>query len=141
MRIAGCDLGKASVGFVTATVGEDGNVEVEGVGYKLHEGDPLGLFQQWYRDNDIAACAALAATGIYADELRSPVLMLPEDSCQEAALEISPDLEDALNLVSIGARGYGALSRRPGTGNGGGAKYHYQYLENDKCSSGTGENI
>ncbi|MDP6833348.1 MAG: hypothetical protein QF512_20515, partial [Alphaproteobacteria bacterium] len=91
MRIAGCDLGKASVGFVTATVGEDGKVEVEGVGYKLHEGDPLGLFQQWYRDNDIASCAALAATGVYADELREPALILPEESCQEAALEMSPD--------------------------------------------------
>ncbi|MDP6812574.1 MAG: BadF/BadG/BcrA/BcrD ATPase family protein [Alphaproteobacteria bacterium] len=143
MRIAGCDLGKASVGFVVAEVGEDGKVEVAGAGYKLHEGDPLGLFQQWYRDNDIASCAALAATGIYADELRAPVLMLPEDSCQEAALEISPGLEDALNLVSIGARGYGVLSRKPagGDGNGSGPKYHYQYLENDKCSSGTGENI
>jgi len=146
VRVAGCDLGKASVGFVTAAVTEDGKVEIEGAGYKLHEGDPLGLFKKWYHDNDIASCAALAATGVYADELREPVLILPEDSCQEAALEINPDLEDALNLVSIGARGYGALSRKPAEGqngakNGVGPKYHYQYLENDKCSSGTGENI
>ncbi|MDP6812575.1 MAG: BadF/BadG/BcrA/BcrD ATPase family protein [Alphaproteobacteria bacterium] len=143
MRIAGCDLGKASVGFVVGTVGDDGTVEVEGAGYQLHEGDALGLFQQWYRDNDIASCAALAATGVYADELREPAVILPEDSCQEAALELSPELADTLNLVSIGARGYAVLSRRPGggDGNGAGPKYLYQYLENDKCSSGTGENI
>ena len=151
MRIAGCDLGKASVGFVIATVDKTGKVEVEGAGYELHEGDPLGLFKKWYGDNDVASCAALAATGVYADELREPALILPEESCQEAALEISPDLEDTLNLVSIGARGYGTLSRKPagdgangpstGNGNGAGTKYHYQYLENDKCSSGTGENI
>ncbi len=149
MRIAGCDLGKASVGFVIATSGDDGKIEIEGAGYTLHEGDPLGLFKQWYRDNDIASCAALAATGVYADELREPALILPEESCQEAALEISPDLQGPLNLVSIGARGYGALSRKladenstgKAAGNHTGPKYHYQYLENDKCSSGTGENI
>ena len=76
MRIAGCDLGKASVGFVTATVDEDGKVEIEGAGYKLHEGDPLGLFKQWYRDHDIASCAALAATGVYAVELRLSEVIL-----------------------------------------------------------------
>jgi len=48
--------------------------------------------------------------------------------------------------VSIGARGYGVLSRRElgGSGagafsrresSGAGARYFYQYLENDKCSS------
>ena len=72
--------------------------------------------------------------------------MLPEDSCQEAALELTPGLEASLNLVSIGARGYGVLSRKPrgpgrSAGNGNGSAFSYQYLENDKCSSGTGENI
>jgi len=139
VRIAGCDLGTASVGFAIATVGDDGKVTFEGTRYELHEGDPMGLFQAWYRDNDVASCATLAATGVYADELSNPVLVLPEDSCQEAALELSPELEGSLNLVSIGARGYGVLSRRTTTN--GGTKFHYQYLENDKCSSGTGENI
>lgn len=149
-RIAGCDLGKASASFVIANVGDDGTVAIEDTRYVLHEGDPIGRFTDWYRDNDIASCVALAATGVHADELGDPVLVLPEDSCQEAALELSPDLEDALNLVSIGARGYGVLSRRPAEtesgserkgGNGGTPAYLYQYLENDKCSSGTGENI
>ncbi len=142
MKIAGCDLGKASVSFVIAKLGDGGEIEIEDKCYALHEGDPMGLFQAWYRDNDVSSCAALAATGVYADELCEPVLMLPEDSCQEAALELAPELEGALNLVSIGARGYGVLSRRPaGNGAGGSSKFHYQYLENDKCSSGTGENI
>ncbi|MCJ7797490.1 MAG: hypothetical protein MUQ56_12140, partial [Thermoleophilia bacterium] len=116
------------------------------VQYLLHEGKPLDLFRQWYREKNVAGCAALGATGIYADELIGPVLMLPEDSCQEAALEQLPGLEASLNLVSIGARGYGVLSRKPrgpgrSGGNGNGSAFSYQYLENDKCSSGTGENI
>ncbi|MCP5034494.1 MAG: hypothetical protein GY939_22055, partial [Actinomycetia bacterium] len=143
MRIAGCDLGKVSVGFVTATVNDDGTLEVDSATHRLHDGDPLGLFLQWYRDNDIESYAALAATGVHADELSAPVLVLPEDSCQEAALETIVGLEDAINLVSIGARGYGVLSRRLAgvSGQEGGPKYTYQYLENDKCSSGSGENI
>jgi activator of 2-hydroxyglutaryl-CoA dehydratase/predicted nucleotide-binding protein (sugar kinase/HSP70/actin superfamily) len=147
-RIAGCDLGEASASFVLARVRDDGEIVVEDTQYRLHEGNPLEAFCRWYGENDVASCSALGATGIYADELTDPVLGLPEDSCQEAALELQPDLEDSLNLVSIGARGYGVLSRRPsgadgasGEGRGGGSPYLYQYLENDKCSSGTGENI
>ncbi len=145
-RVAGCDLGKASSSFVIATIQDGGEVLVEDAQYLLHEGRPLDLFRKWYREKDVAGCAALGATGIYADELTDPVLILPEDSCQEAALELQPGLEPSLNLVSIGARGYGVLSRRPRNpdrsgGNGNGAPYLYQYLENDKCSSGTGENI
>ncbi len=143
MRIAACDLGKASVRFVTAVVDEQGALEVESTLHEAHDGDPYGLFRKWYLDNNIASCAALAATGVYADELSDPVMVLPEDSCQEAALEITPDLDDAINLVSVGARGYGVLSRKPvgGAANGEEVKYLYQYLENDKCSSGSGENI
>jgi activator of 2-hydroxyglutaryl-CoA dehydratase len=145
-RIAGCDLGKASSSFAIASVGDGGEVVIEDVQYLLHEGKPLELFREWYREKHVASCAALGATGIYADELTDPVLTLPEDSCQEAALELQPGLEDSLNLVSIGARGYGILSRklrgseRPGR-NGSPPAFAYQYLENDKCSSGTGENI
>ncbi len=153
-RVAGCDLGKASASFVVASLGDDGQVTVDDVKYELHDGKPLELFRKWYVEQDIAGCAALGATGIYADELTDPVLILPEDSCQEAALELDADLEDTLNLVSVGARGYGILSRRPLGGNGesnatnagksldgSGNSHFYQYLENDKCSSGTGENI
>jgi hypothetical protein len=145
-RIAGCDLGKASSSFAIASVGDGGEVVIEDVQYLLHEGKPLELFREWYREKDVASCAALGATGIYADELTDPVLTLPEDSCQEAALELQSGLEDSLNLVSIGARGYGILSRKPGGSerpgrNGGAPSFTYQYLENDKCSSGTGENI
>lgn len=143
LRIAGCDLGKASARFVVAQIGADGALAIEDTRCEPHDGDPVGLFSAWYREQGIASCAVLAATGVHADELRDPVLVLPEDSCQEAALELSPGLEDALNLVSIGASGYGVLSRKPAAAgpNGGGSKYIYQYLENDKCSSGAGENI
>lgn len=142
-RIAGCDLGKASVSFVIANVLDGGGVQIEDVQYMLHEGKPLDHFRRWYRENDVAGCAALGATGVYADELIGPAMLLPEDSCQEAALELQEGLGDSLNLVSIGARGYGILSRKPrGPGhNGNGSAFLYHYLENDKCSSGTGENI
>jgi activator of 2-hydroxyglutaryl-CoA dehydratase/predicted nucleotide-binding protein (sugar kinase/HSP70/actin superfamily) len=147
--IAGCNLGKASASFVLASVRDDGGIVVEDTEYVLHEGRPLDVFQRWYREKDVARCTAVGATGMYADELVDPVLVLPEDSCQEAALELEPGLEDALNLVSVGARGYGILSRtaapepRPvdGNGNGTARAYRYHYLENDKCSSGTGENM
>ncbi|MGK5090926.1 BadF/BadG/BcrA/BcrD ATPase family protein [Deltaproteobacteria bacterium TL4] len=143
-RIAGCDLGKASASFVIANVNEDGSLEFEDIEYRLHEGKPFDVFQQWYLEKGIAHCDALGATGVYADELKAPALILPEDSCQEAALELDQDLEDTLNLVSVGARGYGILSRNSNASTSGAnssKSYHYQYLDNDKCSSGTGENI
>ena len=141
-RIAACDLGKASVSFALATVNDDGTVAIDDSHSQLHDGHPLELFSRWYEDSDIATCAMLAATGVYADDLTDPVLVLPEDSCQQAALELGQELEPALNLVSIGARGYSVLSRRPALASESGAgRFVYQYLENDKCSSGTGENI
>ncbi|MBI5504114.1 MAG: hypothetical protein HY899_04910 [Deltaproteobacteria bacterium] len=140
-RIAGCDLGKASASFVVTTIDQHGRASVESSDYQLHDGKPLELFRRWYREYDIASCAVLGATGIYADDLIAPALVLPEDSCQEAALELDGDLQGPLNLVSIGARGYGVLSRREIGGNNGSSRYFYQYLENDKCSSGAGENI
>ena len=55
-----------------------------------------------------------------------------------------PSLPASMNLVSVGARGYSVLSRRPVNGypeNTNGRRFRYHYLENDKCSSGAGENI
>ncbi|MBI4516642.1 MAG: hypothetical protein HY699_12595 [Deltaproteobacteria bacterium] len=142
-RVAGCDLGKASASFVVARIDDGGGLVVENLQCSAHHGKPLDRFEQWYREQQVADCAVLAATGVYAAELGAPVHVLPEDSCQEAALEMDRTLEDSLNLVSVGARGYGVLSRRPSgpSSNGGGAVRLYQYLENDKCSSGAGENI
>ena len=142
-RVAGCDLGKASASFVVARIDDGGGIVVEDVQYAPHDGKPLDRFERWYREMHVETCVALAATGVYAADLGAPVLVLPEDSCQEAALEMDRALDDSLNLVSVGARGYGVLSRRPSgsSRNGNGAVRLYQYLENDKCSSGAGENI
>jgi activator of 2-hydroxyglutaryl-CoA dehydratase len=139
-RVAGCDLGKASASFVVATVADDGEIVIEDSRYDLHEARPFDAFRRWYRELRVAECVALGATGVYADDLVAPVLVLPEDSCQEAALE-DDDFEDTLNLLSVGARGYGVLTRTTTGPGGNGTSYRYQYLENDKCSSGTGENI
>ncbi len=90
-RVAGCDLGKASASFVLARIDDGGGMVVEDVRYAAHDGKPLDRFEQWYREKHVATCAALAATGVYAAELGAPVLVLPEDSCQEAALEMDRD--------------------------------------------------
>ena len=139
MRIAGCDLGKASLAVALLEWDADGKVEVLETDYVAHEGQPFECFEAWYRDKCISNCDALGATGAYAAELKPPVFVLPEDACQEAALEIGSDTQGALNLVSVGARGYGVLAREPSTGQTAG--YEVRHLENDKCSSGTGENM
>ncbi len=131
-RIAGCDLGKASARFVLARVDEDGELAIEDVQHVFHEGDPFGRFEAWYREQQADRCAALGATGVYAQQLRSPSLVFPEDACQQAALERELPA-GPVTLVSVGTRGYSALARN--------ADGQIQYLENDKCSSGTGENV
>ena len=142
-RVAGCDLGKASACFTIGSIEENGSMKIEEIKRINHEGKPFEVFKQWYNENRIGSCAALGATGVYADELTEPVLILPEDSCQEAALEYLPHLEDTLNLVSVGARGYSVLTRQVLTegADNNEKRFRYQYLENDKCSSGTGENV
>ena len=136
IRIAGCDLGKSTASFVTGNVDSKGKLQLDDAKNLAHDGNPFEVFEQWYRDNDIAACAALGATGLYAAELIDPAVVLPEDSCQEAALGLY-DLPGTLNLVSVGARGYGVLARRRINGE----PDRVRYTENEKCSSGTGENI
>ncbi|MBU1171721.1 MAG: hypothetical protein KKD44_19380 [Proteobacteria bacterium] len=136
-RIAACDLGKASLGLAIARVSDSGDLQVEQMESIPHEGRVLDLFANWYRQNDIGSCSVLTATGLYSEQLADPVIVLPEDICQEVALEACPDFPDTLNLVNIGARGYSVLSRHS-NGNKG---HLYRFMENDKCSSGTGENL
>ncbi len=135
-RVAACDLGKVSASFVIARSDGDGSLEVEHSSSIPHEGKPLELFARWYREQRVADCAALAATGVYADPLTAPVRVLPEQACLEAALGLLPELPPSVNLLSVGGRGYAALARSPHEG-----RVHWRYLENDKCSSGTGETI
>ncbi|MDH5490900.1 MAG: hypothetical protein OEY14_02895, partial [Myxococcales bacterium] len=138
-RVAGFNLGKASLGLALGRVDEQGRFEFEWARSLTHEGNPFAAFSGLYAEHEIGECALVAATGTYAGELREPVLVLPEDACQQAALELDPEAPPILNLVSIGGRGYSALSRRPEPGAGG--AYAYRFVESDKCSSGTGENI
>ncbi|MEW5734342.1 MAG: BadF/BadG/BcrA/BcrD ATPase family protein, partial [Thermodesulfobacteriota bacterium] len=141
-RVAGVDLGKATAALAVAAVEGDGTFRLEHVTHVAHEGRPFETFVKWYKEKNIAGCDALAATGLYAAELLEPVRRLPEEACQEAALSGDPSFPGALNLVSVGARGYGVLSRRPAQDASRSVRrYLYQYVENDKCSSGTGENM
>jgi len=135
--IAACDIGKSSISFATAIVQSDKTLIWENINYRSHDGNPFDLFRQWYIEKSIHKCKVLCATGIYADQLGEPVIVLPEDICQESVLEYDKNLPDQLNLIRVGARGYSVLSREKLTSQ----NYQYHYLENDKCSSGAGENI
>ena len=136
-RIAGCDLGKSSATFIIGTVEEGGNISWGEAECIDHEGRPFEVFSKWYGDNKVSTCAALGVTGLYSMQLDGPSICLPEDSCQEAALAGLPNVPPSVNIVSVGARGYGILTRT--AANGQAAQVHY--TENDKCSSGTGENM
>ncbi|MCP4159558.1 MAG: hypothetical protein GY760_05760 [Deltaproteobacteria bacterium] len=139
-RVAGCDLGKASISFAIGSVSENGDVKIEETDYVFHDGKPFKAFKEWYKSKDIANCTSLSATGHYAEELISPVMVFPEEACQEKELESNTSLPDTMNLVSAGASGYSVLTRTPFQ-NADSNNFFYNYLENDKCSSGSGENI
>ncbi len=141
-RFAGCDLGKATARFVIGSKTEDGRFVVENSQITTHDGNVFEIFKKWYKDNNVAQCRALTATGLYAPQLTEPVQVYPEDICQEITLEAG-NFPDVLNLVNIGAGGYSVLTRSPAPGKNGDqqAVWQYQYMENEKCSSGAGENI
>ena len=132
-RIAAADLGKRTAKLLVGVIGESGLV-VESSTVVDHGGRPLDAFARWYDEAAVSGCAALGVTGLYADEIAAPALApLPEDACLAAALDVLPELRGPRNLVSVGARGYAVLVRD------GSGRVHY--VENDKCSSGTGETM
>lgn len=136
VRVGGCDIGKATATFVVASFGADGVARIESAEAIPHEGRAGEVFCQWYEANSAHELAALGATGLHADKLGAPVMSgLPEDACLGASLEAIPGefATGALNIVSVGARGYSVLTRS--------ADGHLNYVENDKCSSGTGETM
>lgn len=134
IRVAGCDLGKSAAKLVVCRVDSDGGLEIESREVIEHDGQALKVFSEWYSRAGVASCAALGATGLHAEELVSPVMAgLPEDACLQSALDHTARVTGPVNLVSVGARGYAVLVRS--------ADGRYRYLENDKCSSGTGETM
>ena len=134
IRVAGCDLGKATAKFVVGTVDEAGAFSIVSTRSVSHGGHPADAFCDWYVTEQINTCAALGATGVHAGEITAPVISgLPQAACLEAALERDGWRSRPLNLISVGARGYGVLSR--------GQDGHVRFLENEKCSSGTGETM
>ncbi len=143
-RISACDLGKATATFVVAVVTPEGRLSLESCETVNHNGKVLEAFTSWYRTSEISSCQFLTATGVYAEKLGSPAVILPEDTCQEAQVENpvkqTGPFPDFMSLVSVGAGGYRVLSRSPAAANGS-KHYLYQFMENDKCSSGTGENL
>ena len=135
--VAGCDLGKSTAKFV---IGELETGDTAGQFHVLHsevivhDGRPMDAFKEWYTRMEVHRCKALGATGLHAEELISPVVSgLPEDACLSTALSDSREIEGPVTLIRVGARGYSVLSRN--------TEGHMQYLENDKCSSGTGETM
>lgn len=144
-RIAACDLGKATASFAVASVTTNGTVRMEDIQTIDHHGKINNEFKRWYDSNNISTCQVLSATGLYSEKLERPVLILPEDTCQEAWLDHqagnSKKYPDNLNLVSVGAGGYSVLSRFLSESESNTKKFIYQFIENDKCSSGTGETL
>lgn len=144
-RIAACDIGKATASFAVAAVNAKGKIIHEDIQTISHHGRIRDAFQHWYEKQKIWTCRFLAATGVYAEKLARPAMIFPEDTCQEAWLEDRSGRQgvfpDTMNLVSVGAGGYSVLSRMPSGNEGTGIRYTYQFAENDKCSSGTGETL
>jgi activator of 2-hydroxyglutaryl-CoA dehydratase/predicted nucleotide-binding protein (sugar kinase/HSP70/actin superfamily) len=143
-RIAACDLGKVWAKFAVASLSDKGEIVLDKIKILCHEGRVFELFETWYREKEVAACTVLAATGLYAEQMQEPVLVLPEDTCREALLDADPSFPDSMNLISLGARGYSILARsllNTQTREGEKPNILYRFSENDKCSSGTGENI
>ena len=137
MKVAGCDLGKATIKFSILEI-INGTIKILEQERINHEGNALDVFQKWYIEKEIYKASALGATGIFSSELKKPIVMIPEDAAQEAAIEFLLPDEKQLNLVDVGAAGYNVLSREAKSNNG---DFRYRYIENDKCSSGAGENI
>lgn len=130
--LAGVDLGKASLKLSLAELGPRGLEPRRSLSI-AHDGAPFEAFCRVYREEQLHTCEALGATGVYSAELVAPAHAgLPEDSCLEAALALL-EPGGALNLIDLGARGYAILSRDDDG--------RTTYLENDKCSSGTGETL
>ncbi len=133
-RFAGCDIGKSAAKLVVGRVAVGGRLHLESCEVVAHAGNPLEAFADWYRRADIPSCAVLGATGLGADSLMAPVLTgLPEDACLESALAWVAPIKGPLNLIRVGARGYSVMTRGPD------GRHHF--LQNDKCSSGTGETM
>ncbi len=139
--LAGFNLGKATLGFALLQKMDRAEWKIIRLESAAHDGDPLRLFREFYGRYQVKDCDALAVTGLYADELVNPAVVLSEDACQEAACEYLKEFQGPLNVVSVGARGYGILSRGLSAAANGAKRFNYNYLENDKCSSGTGENM
>jgi len=134
MLVAGCDLGKASAKLVVAQMGSDGLLQTVSSEVVSHHADPLGVFQQWYRRVEAQRFEAVAVTGLYAREIVAPALTgLPVDACLAEALKLHDHWQGPINLISIGAQGYAVLVRNSAA--------EIEVLENEKCSSGTGETM
>ena len=138
---AGCDLGKSSISLAIFRRSPEGEATLVLTECVPHGGRPFALFEQLYDRHALSECAALGVCGIYSGELKEPALCLPEDACLSATLDWLPSAPETLNLVSVGGRGYRVLARRPCTERGSGGRCELESLENDKCSSGTGENM
>ena len=133
LRAAGFDLGKSSAKLVVVRSTPKG-VEVDRSELVEHGGEPLEAFRQLCVRANFGAWESLGVTGLYGDQIAAPAMAgLPEAACLESGLELFPHLPKSLNLLSIGARGYSALSRNEFG--------QVRQLENDKCSSGTGETM
>ena len=141
VKIAGFDLGKTSISLAVLDRSVDGAAPTLALAQCVeHDGRPFEAFRELYSRHVAGKCAALGVTGAYADELVAPAVVQPDDACLERTLAWLPDVPGEVSLLSVGGSGYRVLTRRP-AGPGSDEAWVHAYLENDKCSSGTGENM
>ena len=132
--IGACDLGKATAKLLVCRLDPQAGLTVSSRRIVHHEGAPMDVFSCWYEEAQVWRCQVLGATGLHAGDIDGAgVVRLPEDACIEAALPLGGAPDGPINVVSIGARGYSVLSRD--------VAGRVNFLDNDKCSSGTGETM
>ncbi len=132
--VVGVDLGKTTVSLAAARLSADGTVAEPYAVSERHLGDPLDCFSELYRGLDPSRICCLAATGVFSERLRPPVLAgVPEETAQEIVTARLYPGDRPINVLRIGGRGYSILTVDE--------QGRVRFEENDKCSSGTGETM
>ena len=132
--VIGVDIGKVTLSIAVGKIMRSGGCKVIRASNERHFGKPLALFRKRYGRFNRSEILGIAATGIYSDQLKGPVLAgIPEEIAREYAINLMFPENGPINIFRIGGRGYSILTR---DGEG-----HFRHAENDKCSAGTGESI
>ncbi len=131
--LIGVDLGKTTASFAVGVRGPDGLTRLVESRSVRHLGRVAESFKDFYLELGAGSIEGVAVTGLYSRRVGSPAVSgLPEEIAQERATAAFYP-EGPVNIVRLGGRGYSILTRDE--------KGSFNYVENDRCSAGTGETI